>query len=109
MRKTEQSILGYKGENQRLQEECTQAHEGWKVMKMKCNLAEKELAGLREQLQMNRSENHHLQHSIQALQEELCCKEQEIKTLQTASHHKEATHSQVVALLETHTSELECT
>ena len=47
------------------------------------------------------------QHNIQALQEELRLKEQEIKALQTASHHKEATNSQVAALLETHTSELE--
>ena len=108
MRKMEQSILGYKGENQRLREECTLARKGWKAMKTKCNLAEKESAGLREQLQMNRSENHCLQHSIQALQEELRHKEQEIKVLQTASHHKEATHSQVVTLLETRTSELEC-
>ena len=105
-RKMEQSILGYKGENQRLREERTQAREGWKAMKTECNLAEKESAGLREQLRTNRNENHRLQHDIQALREELRRKEQEIKALQTASRHKEATHSQVVALLETRTSEL---
>ena len=108
MRKMEQSILEYKGENQRLREERTQAREGWKAMKTECNLAEKESAGLREQLRTNRNENHRLQHDIQALREELRRKEQEIKALQTASRHKEATHSQVAALLETRTSELEC-
>ena len=96
----EQSILKYKREYQRLREERTQVRKGRKAMETKCNLAEKESAGLREQLRMN-------QHNIQALQEELRLKEQEIKALQTASHHKEVTHSQVVALLETRTSELE--
>ena len=97
----EQSILKYKRKCQRLREERAQARKGQKAMETKCNLAEKESAGLREQLRMN-------QHNIQALQEELRLKEQEIKALQTASHHKEVTHSQAVALLETRTSELEC-
>ena len=96
----EQSILKYKRECQRLREERAQVRKGQKAMETKCNLAEKESAGLRELLRMN-------QHNIQALQVELRLKEQEIKALQTASHHKEATNSQVAALLETHTSELE--
>ena len=105
-RKMEQCILGYKGENQRLREERTQAREGRKAMETKYSLAEKKTADLREQLRTNERENRHLEHDIHALQEELRRKEQEIRALQTASHHKEANHSQVVALLETRTSEL---
>ena len=106
MGKMEQEIQWYLRENQRIREGRAQAREGWKAMETKCNLAEKESAGLGGQLRTNRSENHRLQHDIQALHEELRRKEQEIKTLQTASRHKEATHSQVAALLETRTSEL---
>ena len=106
MREMEQDIQWYVRENQRIREGRAQAREDRKAMEMKCNLAEKESAGLGEQLQTNRSENNRLRHDNQALQEELRRKEQEMKALQTASHHKEANHSQVVALLETRTSEL---
>ena len=106
MREMEQDIQWYVRENQRIREGRAQAREDRKAMEMKCNLAEKESASLGEQLQTNRSENNRLRHDNQALQEELRRKEQEIKALQTASRHKEATHSQVAALLETRTSEL---
>ena len=106
MGKMEQETQWYLRENQRIREGRSQAREGWKAMETKCNLAEKVSADLGKQLRTNRSENNRLRHDFQALQEELRRKEQEIKALQTASRHKEATHSQVAALLETRTSEL---
>ena len=101
-----QRIILYKGENQRLWKERNQASADWKAMTAKSNQAEKELADLRGQLRASSDQNRGLQRDNQALREQLRRQAQEMKALQTASHHMETTHSRVVALLETRTSEL---
>ena len=103
MGEMKQNIMWYKEENQRLRKERDRAIADWKATAAK---AEKESTDLRGQLRVNSDQNRGLQRDNQALREQLRLAAQEMKALQTASHHKETTYSRVVALLETRTSEL---